>query len=123
MPDTALAMIPRIPRLIHSGARARRPVSTAGHAFIACVIGVMLLSVLGDVVDSALLAELEIDLLLTDIGFETLSSLGLSNWNLIELILAGAVLSLGGGEIGRAISTTSRALVSAIRKRNGKVPI
>jgi hypothetical protein len=103
-----------------AGANAVRRVSPGGQLFATCVVVLMLLSVFSETWE---LAALEAEFLASDVTLEFLGSLGLRHWNLIELVLAGAVLSLSLSLLATAGVLLLKAMRSAERRRPDKIPI
>ena len=103
-----------------AGKNAVRRASPGGHVFVACVVVLMLLSVFGEAWE---LAALEVELLATDAALEFLGSLGLAHWNLIELVLAGALMSWLIGALLAARAWVMRSLRSVETTPPDKIPI
>src|SRR5262245_31329629 len=101
------------------GADAVRRVSPGGQLFVTCVVVLMLLSVFSETWE---LANLEAEFLASDVTLEFLGSLGLRHWNLIELVLAGAAVSLALPAIATSGVLLLKAMRSAERRRPDKIP-
>lgn len=98
--------------LIHRSQRAAnavRTVSPGGELFVASVVICMILASFGDAVDPAWIGEAGLEVALFDLGGE-FSVLAMRHWDLLQLLLGGAVLAggiavllLGGGIIYRML--------------------
>ncbi len=99
-----------------------RSVSGRGQLFVACVVVLMILASFGEVIEPALMSELELDLLASELGLESIL-MNLPSWNLVELLLAGLALCIGLLVIGAGLRMLVRALFPADPRRSGKVPI
>lgn len=111
--------------LSHHSAASRdlsRSVSGRGQLFVACVVVLMILASFGEVIEPALMSELELDILASELGLESIL-MNLPNWNLVELLLAGLVLAAGLLVIAAGLRMLVRALFPADPQRSGKVPI
>jgi hypothetical protein len=106
----------------HRAARAVRTVSPGGELFVASVVVAMLLAAFGDAVDPAWLGEAGLDFALFDFGGE-LSLLGLHNWHLLQLLVAGGLIAGGIGAFKLAVDRLFRPLRPAPGRGMGKVPI
>ena len=108
----------------HSGASRNlsRSVSGSGQLFAACVVVLMILASFGEVLDPSLMSELELDILASELGLESIL-MGLPNWNLLELLLAGLALAAGLLVIGAGLRMLVPALFPADPRRGDKVPI
>lgn len=111
--------------LVHRSRRAANAVRTAspgGELFVASVVVAMLLAAFGDAVDPAWLGEAGLEFALFDFGGE-LFLLGLHNWHLLQLLVAGAVIA-GGVAVFKAIAgRLFRPLQPAPARAIEKVPI
>lgn len=111
--------------LVHRSRRsadAIRGVSPGGELFVASVVVAMLLLALGDAVDSTWLGEAGLECALFDFGGE-LSLLGLHQWSLLQLLLAGAAFAGGICAVKAGFSRLFRPLRPAARRALDKVPI
>jgi len=112
-------------RLIHHS-RASRDLSSSvsgrGQLFVACVVVLMILASFGEVLEPALMSELELDILASELGLESIV-MSLPNWNLVELLLAGLALTVGLLAIGAGLRMIVRALFPADPEASDKVPI
>lgn len=111
--------------LVHRSRRAADPVrnvSTGGELFVASVVSAMLLVAFGDAVDPAWLGEAGFEFTLFDFGGE-LSLLGLHHWNLLQFLLAGAVVAGGVAAFRAGVGRIFHPLRPAPRRALDKVPI
>jgi hypothetical protein len=99
-----------------------RSVSGRGQLFVACTVVLMILASFGEALDPTLMGELELDILASELGFESIV-IGLPGWSLVELLLAGLALSAGLLAIGAGLRMQVRALFPADPRRGDKVPI
>lgn len=112
-------------RLVHHSRASRdlsRSVSGGGQLFVAVVVLLMLASSFGEVIEPALMAELELDILASELGLETILA-GLPSWSLIELLLAGLAATAGLLGLAAGFRALMRALVPTDPERGDKVPI
>ena len=103
-----------------AGKDAVRKASPGGQLFVACVVVLMLVSVFSETWE---VAALEAEFLASDVTLEFLGSLGLRHWSLIELVLAGAALSLCLSALVTSGVLVARAMRSAERRPPDKIPI
>src|SRR5258705_4848955 len=92
---------------------AARTVSTSGELFVAAVVICMILASFGDAIDPAMFGEAGLEFAIFDLGGE-FSVLAMRDWHLLQLLqllLAGAVLALGIS----VLRVGSAALVKALR--------
>jgi hypothetical protein len=111
--------------LVHRSRRAANAVRTTspgGELFVASVVVAMLLAAFGDAVDPAWLGEAGLEFALFDFGGE-LSLLGLHNWHLLQLLLAGAAIAAGVAVIAAGAVRLFRPLHPAPGRAIDKVPI
>lgn len=111
--------------LVHHSRASRdlsRSVSGSGQLFVAVVVVLMLLGAFGEVLEPALMAELELDILASELGLETILS-GLPTWSLVELLLAGLAATAGLLGLAAGFRALVRALTPADPERGDKVPI
>src|SRR5688572_18844802 len=111
--------------LSHHSAASRdlaRSVSGRGQLFVACVVVLMGLASFRQVLEPPLMSALELDLLASELGLESIL-MNLPNWNLVGLLLASLVLAAGLLAIGAGLRMLVRALFPADPRRSGKVPI
>jgi hypothetical protein len=99
-----------------------RSVSGRGQLFVACLVVLMILSSFGEVLDPSLMAELELDILASELGLESIL-MGLPNWNLVELLLAGLALTAGLLVIAVGLRMLVPALFPTDPRGRDKVPI
>jgi hypothetical protein len=114
------------PMLLSHHSRASRDLSRSvsgrGQLFVACVVVLMILGSFGEVLEPALMSELELDILASELGLESIL-MNLPSWNLVELLLAGLALAAGLLVIGAGLRMLVRALFPADPQRGDKVPI
>ncbi len=101
---------------------AVRTVSTGGELFVASVVICMLLASFGDAVDPALFGEAGLEFALFDLGGE-FSVLTMSQWQLIELLLAGGLVAAGISVLRVTAAAFFRAMQPAPSRDVEKVPI
>ena len=99
-----------------------RSVSGPGHLFVAFLVGLLVLATVGEVIEPALMAEIEVDLLLSELGLESLM-VSLPQWNLIELMLAAAALTGAVLFLRALVWLPARDLRSTPPAPGDKVPI
>jgi hypothetical protein len=99
-----------------------RSVSGRGQLFVACVVVLMILASFGEVLDPTLMTELELDILTSELGLESIV-MSLPGWSLVELLLAGLTLSIGLLVIAASLRMLVRALFPADPRRGDKVLI
>jgi hypothetical protein len=99
-----------------------RSLSGRGQLFVACVVVLMFLASFGEVLEPTLMTELELDILTSELGLESIT-MGLPGWSLVELLLAGLALSVGLMVIAASQRMLVRALFPADPRRGDKVPI
>lgn len=111
--------------LVHHSRASRdlsRSVSGGGQLFVAVVVVLMLMGSFGEVLEPALLAELELDILAGELGLDAILA-GLPSWSLIELLLAGLLATAGLLGFAAGFRALVRALFPADPERGDKVPI
>ncbi|MFO1081605.1 MAG: hypothetical protein U1E23_13380 [Reyranellaceae bacterium] len=96
--------------------------SPAGELFVASVVGGMLLIVLGDVLDPALLGDLGFEAGLFDMGGE-LAVLTAADWPLLQLLLLGGLVPAGIAVLRLLGPRPARPLRAADGRPPDKVPI
>lgn len=106
----------------HASRDLSRSVSGRGQLFVACVVILMILASFGEVLEPALMSELELDILASELGMESII-MGLPSWSLVELLLAGLALAAGLLAFSAGLRMTVRALFPADPRRGDKVPI
>ena len=84
---------------------------------------VCMLGPLGEFADAALLSELEVGLLASDLGAEIVATLFLSGYQLLMLLTAGAWLLRGLGAVSGEGPLPLRVLVSCQPRPLAKIPI
>ncbi len=84
---------------------------------------VCMLGPLGEIADVALLSELEVELLASDLGAEMVATLFLSGYQLLMLLMAGAWLLRGLGTVSGEGPLPLRVLVSCQPRPLAKIPI
>ena len=112
-------------KLIHRSSAARDPVrnvSSGGQIFVGVLILIMFLSVLGDLMGPLALSDAGMELALFDMGTETVV-LALHRWSLLEMMLAAAVAAFGISVIRTELRELTLALISAVGRGLGKIPI
>ena len=111
-------------RLIHRSRHANPvgAVSPPGELFVASVVIAMLLVSLGDALDPALFGEAGLEAGLFDLGGE-LSVLGLHDWHLLQLLLAGSVIAAGLAVLRAGGRLAFKVLRPAPPRSIDKVPI
>lgn len=85
---------------------------------LVCMIGP-----LGEIIDVALVSELEVELLASDLGGEMVATLFLSGYQILVLLLAGAWLVRGLSIIRSDGPLPLRLLVSCQPRPLAKIPI
>lgn len=111
--------------LVHRSRRAAdavRTVSPGGELFVASVVVAMLLAAFGDAVDPAWMGEAGLEFALFDFGGE-LSLLGLHNWHLLQLLMAGGAIAAGIAVFKAIVGRLFRPLQPAPVRAIDKVPI
>jgi len=101
---------------------AVRTVSSGGELFVASVVVCMLLASFGDAVDPTLFGEAGLEFALFDLGGE-FSVLAMSQWQLIDLLLAGGVAAAGISVLRVAAAAFFRAMHPGPTREVQKVPI
>jgi hypothetical protein len=112
-------------RLVHRSRRAANAVGTVsprGELFVASVVICMLLAAFGDAVDPAWLGEAGLDLVLFDFGGE-ISVLAMRHWQLLQFLLAGAVIAGGILVLKIIVPAYLRSPRPGPHRALGKVPI
>jgi hypothetical protein len=112
-------------KLVHRSTRARDAVRTTpacGQIFVAAVVGLMLLAVLGDIIGPIAMGEAGMDFVLFDMGGEG-AVLAIQHWSLLDMLLAGGAVALGASVIRVELTALTRTLVSALSRGLGKIPI
>ncbi len=111
--------------LIRRSRRASNAVHTIspdGELFVTSVVLCMLFSAFGDAIDINIAGEAGFEVMLFDVGGE-LSLLAMSQWNLLQLLLAGALVTAGVW----FVTVTGRIALKALRpgpnRAVEKVPI
>lgn len=101
---------------------AARTVSPGGELFVGSVVVCMILAAFGDAVDPAWVGEVGFEFVLFDFGGE-LSLLAVSQWNLLQLLLAGAALAGAIAFLATAGVAYLKAPRPGPRRAIEKVPI
>jgi hypothetical protein len=112
-------------KLIHRSARAReavRTVSTGGEVFVGAVVVLMLLAGLGDIIGPIGLGEAGMEVALFDMGGEA-AVLATQHWSLVELMLAAGAIAFVASVVRAELLVMAKALVSALSRGQGKIPI
>jgi hypothetical protein len=95
-------------RLIHRSHRAAnavRTVSPSGELFVASIVICMILASFGDAVDPTWLGEAGLEFAFFDFGGE-FSVLAMRHWHLLELLLAGGVMSCASWSARSSLPST-----------------
>ncbi len=112
-------------KLIHRSERAReavRTTSSSGEVFVAAVVVLMLLAVLGDIIGPVALGEAGMEFALFDMGTEG-AVIAIQHWSLLEMMMAAGGIALGLSVIRNEVTALARTLVSAVSRGLGKIPI
>jgi len=112
-------------KLIHRSVRAREAVhstSSGGELFVAAIVLLMLLAVLGDILGPIVLGEAGVEFALFDLGGEG-AVIAIQHWSLLELMAAAGCVALGASVIRNEVAAMARTLVSAVSRGLGKIPI
>ena len=111
--------------LIRRSARAStavRSVSASGEMLVASVVICMVLSAFGDAVDPGAIEALGLEMFLFDFGGE-LSLLAMGHWHLLQLLLAGVILTGGISVLRVAFPPPTNSPTPAPARVVEKVPI
>lgn len=112
-------------RLIHRSPRAAnavRTVSPSGELFVASVVVCMILASFGDAVDPTWFGEAGLEFAMFDLGGE-FSVLAMRHWHLLQLLLAGIVITAGISVLRTIVPPFLRSLDPAPPQDVEKVPI
>ena len=112
-------------KLIDRSERAReavRTTSSGGEIFVATVVVIMLLAVLGDILGPIALGEAGMEFALFDMGGEG-AVIAIQHWSLLKMMAAASCVALAASVIRNEIVVMARTLVSAVSRGLGKIPI
>jgi hypothetical protein len=111
--------------LIRHSQRANNAVRTSsasGELFVASVVICMILAAFGDAVDPTVFGEVGLEFAIFDFGGE-LTVLAMRHWHLVQLLLAGAVVSFGIFVLRVFYAGLIRILLPVSPRSTGKIPI